>query len=113
MAEARTVLQKFLLLAGCQIGESLWARRTSEGKKAIAINSGETRKSFVQLLATHTLDRVAPKAVHFSDDAHVLDSFFEIVEAVWLRFANHDVAVAAVDDCLQLRLLRASSADLY
>src|SRR5438034_8739077 len=67
MAEARTVLQKFLLLAGCQIGESLWARRTSEGKKAIAINSGETCKSFIQFLTTHALDGVTPKAVHLPD----------------------------------------------
>src|SRR6266536_697971 len=67
----------FSLLAGRQIGESLGARRTSKGEETITVNSRETRKSFVQLLATHALDGVAPEAIHLSDDAHVLISFLD------------------------------------
>jgi hypothetical protein len=54
--------------------------RASEGKEAISIDSGISRKSFVQLFATHAFDRVTPKAVHFSNNTHA----FKAVIRLWL-----------------------------
>src|SRR5262249_55912598 len=72
--EARAVFQQLALLPGRQIGKALGARRTPEGEEAVAINSRESHKDLVQLLAAHALYRIAPKAVHRSEGAHVLDS---------------------------------------
>ena len=75
MAKARAVLQQPSLFTRRQVGKPPGTGRTADGKKPVAIDAGESHKRLVQLLPAHALDRVAPKTVHFSDHAHVLDSF--------------------------------------
>src|SRR5437773_2323497 len=47
----------------------------------------------------------------FRSMRRIRDSFLDTWLLIRLRFANYDVAVGAVDDCLQLRLLRGRYAE--
>src|SRR5882724_999789 len=74
-----SILQKSSLLARREIRKSRRACRTFEGENAVAVNSGVTCKRFLQFLATHALDGIAPEAFYFSDDAHM---FFPVDTAL-------------------------------
>ena len=94
VTKARTILEKLSLLASCEIRKSLGTRRTSESEDAIAINSRITCKCFVQLFAAHAFDRITPKALDLSDDAHEYDfAVGDLRLSVQLQLAKYDAVV--------------------
>src|SRR5215207_3109857 len=70
-----TIPEQLFLLPPRQVGESFWSGRTLEGKVAVAIDPGEPHEGFLQLLAAHALDRIAPEAIDLSNNTHVRTPF--------------------------------------
>src|SRR6266545_818497 len=103
--------QQFVLFPCRQVRKSFRTRRTPEREEAVAINSGETCEGFCQLLTAHALDRIAPEALHCSDNFHVRVPFSRWVGSVAL-IAHDNVAVGALDNRFYFRLLRGRNFEL-
>src|SRR5207237_7973822 len=71
ISELRPVANHLALVAAGEKGKSLTVGRTFECKKSVTVDSGKASENFVQLFASHTLDRIPPNAFDRADDAHL------------------------------------------
>src|SRR5512132_2135238 len=70
----------FLFPSG-QVGESFRGRRITKGVEAIPVDARKPDEGLLQLFPMHTLDRIAPQALDFSDGTHGCDLPWQLV---WL-----------------------------
>src|SRR5689334_10156810 len=72
ISEPHLVANHLALIAAGEKWKTFTVGGTFEGKEAIPVNAGIARENFIQLFASHTLDRISPKAFDRAEDAHRL-----------------------------------------
>src|SRR5436853_1178888 len=72
ISEPHLIANHLALVPAGEKGKTLTVGRAFEGKEAIPVNASIACENFIQLFASHTLDRIAPKAFDRADNAHGL-----------------------------------------
>src|SRR5690349_20073574 len=78
ISEPYLIANHLALVPAGEKRKTLTVGRTFEGKEAIPVNAGIARENFIQLFASHTLDRISPNAFHRADNAHPL-TIYEVI----------------------------------